>query len=152
MLDTDEIRAKSESQHLRETRREIYGPFIGGLLLVLLCAGLMMSPLFPATGAGRDGIAIVANVMLMVMMIVPALLCFLPLVILGVVFVFGARRAQDKVISPLRRLEGYSVWLAQKTATLTDKVNAQTINTSVRFAWLNRLLGYFESEEGKSDE
>lgn len=152
MLETDEIRAKAETRHLQETRREIYGPFLAGLVLIMICVGLILSPLFPATWAGRDGIAIVANVMLMVMMIIPSLLCLLVVVIIGVVFIFGARRAQAKVIHPLRRLEGYSLWLAQKTKAVTEKVNRQTINASVRFAWLHRLLGVFETEETESDE
>lgn len=151
MLNSDETRAKAESEHLRETRREIYGPFLLGLLLIIFCVGLMMSPLFPATLAGRDGIAIVANVMLMAMMILPVLLCVFPLVLLGVVLIFGVRRGQDKVIPPLRRLEDYSLWLSRKTASVTDKINEQTINASVRFVWLDRLLGIFETKEGDSD-
>lgn len=127
--------------HRRDTLRYIVLPMAGVLLLIIVCvAGVLLMP-------RRVQVGTVSNVMLMVLMLCPAVICLLPVTIGAVVGVFGMNRVHDAVANPLKQLENRSTTLAEKVESTTERINRKTIDVSVRFGVVHKLLGTFEKPE-----
>lgn len=88
--------------------------------------------------------SLTANVMMMVMMLCPALLCMFALFIITVVSVFGMNKVTGAVASPLRRVESLTVTARQKVEEVSDVAAQQSANFSVRTAplenWMNKAF------------
>ena len=132
---------ESMRRHRREVLRQIALPAILALILIVACVTVVI--LFPR----QFQVSIVSDVMVMVFMLCPAVLCLLPMVIALIVGVFGMNRAHGALAKPLGTLESYSQTLAERTATTAEQVNRQTIETSSRLGVVYKLLGKFESPE-----
>ena len=127
--------------HRRDTLRYIVLPIALVLLLIIVClAGVLLMP-------RRVQVGTVSNVMLMVLMLCPAVICLLPVTIAAVVGVFGMNRVHDAVANPLKQLENRSATLAEKVESTTERINRKTIDVSARFGVVHKLLGTFEKPE-----
>lgn len=133
----------SGKKHRRETLRQILLPFLLAVLLIVACVVAVMSPLFPPP-AGQYQISIVSNLLLMVFILCPALLCFSGLAIGMVVLAAAMNKGHDAAAKPLQRVEDLSRTLEQRTVEATNTLNRKTIDISSRFALVYKWLGVFE--------
>lgn len=138
----------SSQKHLSQTRRQILLPFLLAVLVIVVCAVLVMSPLFPPPN-GQYQVSIVSNILLMVFMLCPAVICFGALAIGMVIAAFAMNKGHTLVAKPLRRAEELSETLEQRTIEATTKLNRRTINLSSRFAIIDKWLGVFDQPRGK---
>lgn len=137
----------SQATHRRETRRYILLPFAAALLLVVACVVVVL--LF------RRGVqvSLVADLMVLVLMLCPAVICLLPVTLLMVMAVFGMNQAHDALAKPLKRVEDVTVMMAERTAASANVVNQKTIDTSARLGFVLRVLNVFEpTRKGTDDE
>lgn len=144
MAEAQPIR-ESARLHRRDTRRHILLPAMAVALLLLVCiVGVLLMP-------RRAQVSAVSDFVLTILVLCPLALCFLPVTVLSIGAVFGMSRAHEAMKSPLYRLEDYSNAMVERTETMTERVNRQTINISARFGAVYKLLGTFEPSED-SDE
>jgi hypothetical protein len=140
----------SQREHRRETLRFIILPFAGGV--VLLLAGLTLVLLLPQ----RAQVSIIADWMSTVLILCPLTLCLFPLTAGLWIAVAGMNRLHAAAAKPLYRAEDLSRTLVERTAQTATIVNQQTINTSTRLAFINRLLSVFDppsddAQKGRED-
>lgn len=131
MTTTDQ--PNSQHRHRRETRRQILLPFVGGVVLVVVLV-------IVAALAGRAPLSAAANLLLMVLVLCPLVLCLLPLYFLLAIAVAGVGRAHGGIAAPLRRVEDLSVSLRDRTKTITERAARVTIGLNARFAPLDKTL------------
>jgi ABC-type transport system involved in cytochrome bd biosynthesis fused ATPase/permease subunit len=131
----------------RETWQKMRLPLILGLAaLIALVAFAGLSP--------RPSLT--ANVMMMVMMLCPALLCLFALVIVMIVSVYGMNKVNQTIARPLRRVEGLTVTARQRVEQASDVAARQSANFSVRTAplenWMNKAFDRKPTPKDTSDE
>jgi ABC-type methionine transport system permease subunit len=143
-------RSPAEFTHRRETLLYILLPMLG--VVALLGLGLGVVLLLPKPGQ----VSIIADWMFTVFCLCPAALCLFPMVILMVAAVAGMNILHDKTLPPLKRLEMMAATLNSKTAQLTNTIGRKTIDVSVKFAFVNRMLSIFDppspSPNGEKEE
>jgi hypothetical protein len=66
--------------------------------------------------------------------------------------IVGMNRAHQAVSKPLQRVEMLSTTLRDRTAQTTDAINHQTVNASVKFAFIDRLLAVFDPPVSPPDD
>jgi hypothetical protein len=66
--------------------------------------------------------------------------------------IVGMNRAHQAVSKPLQRVEILSATLRDRTVQTADAVNRQTVNASVKFAFVDRLLAIFDPPESPPDD
>ena len=131
----------AEVRHRHETRLQLLLPmFLVGLLL-LGCVAIVLA--FPR----RLQVGIVADIMLIVLMLCPAVICMLPLALGMLVAAFGMNKVHDGLARPMRQVAELSNTLTERTAVVTDTVNQKTIDVSARFGGIYKLLSIFESKD-----
>lgn len=138
----------SEVTHRRETRRLILLPFALGLLLVLGCVVVVL-----LLRRGSQ-ISVISDLLILVFMLCPALLCMLPVTILMIMAVFGMNRVHDQAARPLRRIHEYSMMVANRVDETSLQVSQKTINISARFGMFYHLFSIFNrlsSSRSKND-
>ncbi len=142
-----------ETRHRQQTRWEIILPAAGALLLIVLCVGFVASRAFLPTLNESNRVSLLADWMLMVFMLCPAVLCVLPFALLGIVSVVGMSKAHGALGGLLTKAENASRLLEIRTTAVTNQVNQKTIAVSSRLGLIHKLLGVFErsdsSENGK---
>jgi hypothetical protein len=97
-------------------------------------------------------VGIVADVMLTVLMLCPAVICLFPLTLGMIVAIFGMNRAHNGLARPVRQVAVYSRTLMERSTAVTDHINQKTIDLSARLGGVYKLLSVFESEEDKPNE
>mgnify|MGYP005840573289 CR=1 FL=1 len=132
----------SESQHRRQTRRQIWLPLALGIGILAAAAGLMMSPLFPP--ANRAGISLVADWVLSVLVLCPTALCLFPITAGLLIAAFGLNIIHDSAARPLRRGVEMTDGLAARARQWADSISRATIAVSARLAYGERLLSMFD--------
>lgn len=145
MAEAQPIR-ESARQHRRDTRWYIILPAVVVFLLLAVCLAAVL--LLPR----RAQVSFVSDFVLTIMVLCPMVLCFLPFTILSFAAVIGMNGAHEALKRPLYRLEDYSKVMVERTETVTEQVNRQTINISARFGAVHKLLETFEPPEETSDE
>lgn len=121
-------------QHRRETRWQIYLPFVLGVLLVLLVAVVMA--LLPR----RAQVSVIADFMLLIMILCPMVLCMFPLVLVTVSAAYGASRLHTVTGKPLERLEKLSGEMHERTNHLSETWGQRSITWLVRVEPVLRLM------------
>lgn len=142
-----------ETRHRQQTRWEIILPAVGALLLIIICVGFVASRAFLPSINESNRVSLLADWMLMVFMLCPAVICVFPFALLGIIAVFGMNKAHDALYGLLAKVEDASRSLESKTTAITNQVNQKTIAVSSRFGLIYKLLGAFDrpdsSENGK---
>jgi hypothetical protein len=141
---TEGRQSAAELAHRREILRYIVLPTVGLIALIGLGVGIVL--LLPKPGQ----VSLVADWMLTVFFLCPVMLCLFPIVILMVAAIAGMNKLHDKTLSPLKRLEHMAATLNTNVAQLTDSINHKTVDASVKFAFLDRLLSIFDPPSSPS--
>lgn len=128
----------SKANFNRETLRWIILPIMGVLALVLL--GIVAVLLLPK----RLQVSIIADWLVTILFLCPTVLCLFPICVGLMAAVVGMNRAHNVVSKPLQRVESLSATIKDRTIQTTDTVNRQTINASVKLAFIDRLLAVFD--------
>ena len=137
---------ESARQHRRDTWWRIIAPtIIVFLLLMAILGGVLLLPRLAQ-------VSIVSDFVLTILVLCPLVLCFLPVTILSVVAIFGLNRAHNALKRPLYRLEDYSKTMAERTESVTEQVNRQTIQISARFGALYKVIDKLEPPKDMTDE
>jgi hypothetical protein len=134
----------AEKAHRRETLVQIILPFAAVLVVVLIGGGIALVLPRPAQ------VSILADLMLALMCLFPAVICLFPLALGLMAAAFGMNVVHGSAGKLLRRGEGLTARLLERTSRLTEGVNQQTINLSARFAFLEKLIGSFEDDPASS--
>lgn len=137
-------RESGHTLHQRETRLQIWLPFMGAVLLVLAVTALV--------GLNQDAqamlrISALTDIMVMLMVLCPAFICLLPIYVLLVAGIYGMHRLHNGVGTPLERLENATEKFAQRVERTADRVNKGTVNWSARFAIFAPVLNWFDTPE-----
>jgi hypothetical protein len=140
----------SETQHRRETRRQIWLPIGVVLLVLLVCLGFVMSPAFPPVR--RDGVSLVADWMLTILVLCPAVICLFALAVGGIVSVVLMNRLHDMAATPLRRAELLTETLKARVESTGEAMSRKSIDLSARWAYFDRLLSIFDRTASSKDE
>jgi hypothetical protein len=145
-----------EIRHRQQTRWEIILPAAAALLLIILCVGFVASRAFVPTLNESNRVSLLADWMLLLFMLCPAVICVFPLALLVVVGVISMSKAHGALAGLLLKVEDASRLLESKTTAATNQVNEKTIAVSSRFGLIYKLLGAFESpkssDNGKGTE
>jgi hypothetical protein len=131
--------------HRRETRRLIILPMLG--LVVLMAAAVGGVALFPR---GLQ-VQLVADWLLIVFMLCPAVLCVLPVTVGLWAAVAAMNRAHGAAARPLRKLGAHSQTMNTTAAQVADQVNGRVINWSARLGFIYKLMAYLESSAEQKD-
>lgn len=121
-------------EHRRQTRREIWLPALGGLLLVVLLVVL---------GGLRPHLArtsLIADFMGTIFILCPMVICLLPLYLLLAVAVGGMNYLHRGAVKGFGRLESLSSRLLNGTNRVLDRAARATISVNARLAPLDRKV------------
>lgn len=121
-------------EHRRQTRREIWLPALGGLLLVILM--VVIAGLRPQ-GARTS---LIADFMGTIFLLCPAAICLLPIYFVLAIAVGGMNRAHRGAITGLGKLENLSGRLLSSTTRVMDKTARASITVNARLAPLDRKV------------
>lgn len=125
--------------HAEETRREILVPFLIGVALVVV--PVIIALLLPR----NNQTGLIADFLLTVFILCPAVICLLPIYLLMVVSAWGVGRLHDGVARPLAQVETFSKSLNTRTESLSDSVARRVISFSARFAkWDSAIFSTFD--------
>jgi lysylphosphatidylglycerol synthetase-like protein (DUF2156 family) len=141
----------STEKHQRETRRQVWLPLLLAVVLIVVCA-VVVVVLFVPRLEGENQVSIVSNILLMVFILCPAVLCFGALAIGMVVAAFAMNKGHDALAKPLRRVEELSQSLEARTLQTTTALNRKTIELGSRFAIVSRWLGVFERPKDQKQD
>ena len=141
---TPEQRLIETEKTLRRTQRlQIWLPFVLGFLIILVLV---------IFAAFATRVSLVANCLLIVTILCPALLCLLPLYFVMVFAVFGMNSAYRSAAKPLRSLERLTVRMLNWTIYQSDRMARQSINLNVRLAPLSNWMEHAFDERKDDDE
>jgi len=141
-----------ETRHRQQTRWEIILPAAAGFLVIIICIVFVASRAFLPSMDESNRVSLLADWMMLVFMLCPALLCMLPLALLGIVAVAGMTKAHGALTGLLAKVEDASRTLESKTKSVTNQVNQKTIAVSSRFGLIYKLLGVFERPESSEND
>jgi hypothetical protein len=128
--------------HRRETRWQIYLPFLFALLLCIAIFGaiaLLNDPL------ARARIAIMGNMVSMALLLCPLVICLLPLYFLLAAAIFGMGKLHRAVGTPLERLERATEWAVTQVNDWTAYLQQWLIRLNTSLAPLMALFSFFNS-------
>lgn len=141
---TPEQRLVGTKKRLRRTQRlQMWLPF--GIGVVIILALVVFAAFLPR-------ISVVANCLLTLLILCPALLCLLPVYFLMVFAAYGMNSAYRGAAKPLRSLEKLSARVLNRTLSLSDRVARQSINLNARFAPLSNWMEHAFDERKEEDE
>lgn len=134
-----EQRRQSLERHQRRRMwLSVMLPFLVVLFVCVAILGVSLSLRSPAQ------VALVADSMLTVLVLVPMVLCLFPVVILSLALVALASRWHARSRSPLRRLEMWTAALENNVDGWLGQVDGRVLNWAVRWAPVRELLSTFE--------
>ena len=126
-------------QHRRETLLYFIVPLLVTVFIVLL--GVVVVLLLQR----QLQLSILADWMMTVMVCCPALLCTTVICVGLMAGVALVGRSGGSVLRPVHKLSDLTQNAAERTTRTTDAVNKATVNIASRFAFLDRLLGMFDT-------
>ena len=135
-------------QHRRDTLLWLILPMV---LLALLIAAAVAVVIFVPRNLRESQTSLIADLMLAVLMLCPAVVCMLPVTILALVSVVGLNRAHGMLARPLRIVQDYSTTMSLKTKSATDTVNQKTIGASSRLGFIYKHFETFEQKPNQED-
>ena len=141
---TPEQRLAETAKTLRRTQRfQIWLPFVIGVVIILTLV---------VFAAVASRVYVVANCLLMLTVLCPALLCLLPIYFLLVFAVSGMNSTYRSAAKPLRSLEHLTVRVLDWTVRQSDRVARQSINLNVRLAPISNWMEHAFDERKDDDE
>lgn len=140
--------------HRRETNRQIYFPFLLGIILLLAAFLIVALPSAPEWLARAQAIG---DFLYTLLCIIPILICLLPVYVMVLLGVYGMTKLHDGTERPLRKLENLTASLAERIETATDYVTNQTASFDKAIEPIDNALRIFDTppsneEEAASDE
>ena len=145
--DARELRSlASRSAERRGVWLGVLLPFMLVMIIVIVIVGTILSLRSPVQ------VAVLADSMLTVLVLLPLALCMFPLVILSLVLVALLNRWRPKSRSPLRRLEAWTAMMEQNVERWLEDVDERVLNWAVRLAPLRELLTTFDRPAVESSE
>ncbi len=139
---------RGEALHRRETRRQIWLPFVLGVLLVALAFLIVAIPSDPIWRVRAQAIG---DFLYTLLCTIPILLCLFPLYLLIMLGIYGMNRLHNSTERPLRRIENLVEGLANRIESGAAAVNKQTVNWSTRIAPLLKLFTTFDPAQDESE-
>ncbi len=141
---------KSQMRALRgAARRAIWLPFIGAFIVIL--ALVVATATFPDIRQ----VDLVADFW-MILVLCPAILCFLPVYFILVVAIYGMGRVNQGVAKPMMALERLTASLEQRTSAISARAAKVSITLNARLASIDRaIFSKFDERpenRGTSDE
>lgn len=118
--------------HRRQTFFQIVLPVGGGIVVFALIITAILT--LPFLLREPEQVAAVANVLAILFLILPMIICLLPIYLLMMVLAFGAGTLHNASAKQLRRAQRFSKTVTDKTIDVTETVNTQTINLRVKIA------------------
>ncbi len=115
-----------------------------GLLIILTAVGL-------GVFAAADQLSIIGNMIIMIMMFCPIVICSGVLYIALAAAIFYTNKGHQVSRSGLKAGQGLSASARQKVEQVSDNVNRQSIKWGARFAYLDQVFDT-QSENGKQNE
>lgn len=125
----------------REQRLQIWLPFAVGVIVI---AALVIFAAF------LPRVSVVANCLLIVMILCPAVLCLLPIYFIVTFAAFGMNGLYNSAAKPLRGIEKLSARVLNRTIRLSDSLARWSINFNVRLAPLSNWMEH-AFDERKDD-
>ena len=134
-----------QSRHRRETLTWIVLPMAGGVLLILagVAAALLMRQ--------RLQVSVLADWLLTIMLLCPAMLCLLPLCIILLVMSVGMNRVHGAATRFLVRIEKFTPTITNRIIQTMNSVSSTSISWRSRFAYFENLLDVFDRPESQED-
>jgi uncharacterized membrane protein YeiB len=132
--------------HRKETILHIILPMVGGVLLLVAALGVVLLM------QQRAQVQIVADIMTMLFLLCPLLVCLFPLYLLLVILAFGMGRLHDGTIPHLERLQHFTASLAQRTRALMNRITAQVINLNAKIEPILDRLSVFEKRQPRGKD
>jgi high-affinity K+ transport system ATPase subunit B len=138
----------SELRHRRDTWLWLVLPMAALALLIVAAVAVLV---FVPRNLHESQTSVVADLMLAVLMLCPAVVCMLPVTILALGSVVGLNRVHGMMTRPLRALETHSETLATKAAASSAIVNRKTIDFSSRLGFIYKHFETFEQKPNQED-
>lgn len=155
MSTTDESVAKEaptrsgRDLHRRETRNQIVLPFLLAVVFVTL---IVLFVAFLNNPQARTQVRAIADFVLSVTILCPAILCLFPIYLLVVVGVYGANKLHAGTQKPLERLETLTNQARERVSGWTDGANSQVSHWSARIEPLMKIMSIFDEPTTKTEE
>lgn len=129
--------------HRQEVRWQIALPFMLAVVALIVGVVLVIVPYDALTPARLSALS---DVLTIVLLICPSILCFFALFMGTVALIIGVNRLHDGTQKPLERLEGMVTEASQQVERVVDRANQTTIEWSSRLAPLMLLFDFFEDD------
>lgn len=142
----DERPLESVKQHRKAVRRQIYGPM---LLVIIVLLAVMLATLLPLKWSQ---IGIVSNVLVMCMALCPMVLCLFLVYVALVFAVVGMGKTHGASSRQLRRVQQMTRKMSARMASLGERLGKMSIGFSARLAFLDRLFSIFDRPGAQNDK
>lgn len=136
-------REQGFTAHRRETRTQLILPFVGALLIVL---ALTAVPLLLNDPQARLRVSFVADLLMTICILCPAVVCFAVIYFVVVLGIFGMGVLHRMAGTPLERLERITARFATGIDGVTRRVNEKAIAWSASLAPVYRVLSWFDRD------
>jgi hypothetical protein len=133
----------SQALHRRETLIYVLLPVAGGGLVLLAALAVTLFGVLPR----RPQVSILADWLLTVLVLCPAVLCLLPVCILLMTMVFGLNRLHGKTEGLMGKAEDMSASLANKAINASETVSRKSIGLTAKLAFFDPLWRVFDRKE-----
>lgn len=127
--------------HRRETLLQIILPVLGGGLLIV--TAMVIALLLPT----RAQVGIVADVLVMVFVLCPLLLCTLPLYLIFVALAYGMARAHGGIEPYLDKLNALTQAASQRILKLLGTVSQWVINFNSKVEPILQRFSAFDKKD-----
>lgn len=133
----------SQALHRRETLIYILLPVAGGGLLLLGALAVTLFGVLPR----RPQVSVLADWLLTVLVLCPAVLCLLPVCILLMTLVLSLNRLHGNTERLMGKAEDMSASLAEKTMGASETVARKSIDLTAKLAFFDPLWRIFDRKE-----
>lgn len=130
--------------HRRETWVQMILPFLLALLFVIFLVCLVA---LPTDSSWRLRASVIADFMVTILVLCPAVLCMIPIFALMVAAIAGANKLHDSTRTPLERLETLTESMADRVENAAGSVNKRVINLNERIAPLMKIMTFFDTQQ-----
>jgi hypothetical protein len=130
--------------HRRETRRQVYLPFMLALFGLL---GMVLLVALPTNPIWRVRAQAIADWTYTILCLAPAVLCLFPVFLLVAVAIWGMNRLHLMTERPLHRLEDLATNWVTRINTASEYVQHKTIDVSSTLEPAMKMISAFDSEE-----
>jgi hypothetical protein len=140
----------STTRHHRETRLGIYVPV--GLFVLALAAIILLVVVAFAAPEKRWGLSLLADLMCMVLILCPSMLCLGTIAVGTAVAAFKIGGLHTLLAKPLRRAQEASSSATQRIEGVTGTLSQHSIGISARMVFISNLLKLFDIPEVPEEE